>query len=101
MSDAAKIKNIEFVQTMDGANLSKHESHTLMGYCIVDEEAQDPITKQILFCGNDRFAATKKRLIHNSVKQWADRAVIGVKSVIGWFRTGEEKNREIIERTEN
>ena len=47
------------------------------------------------------FVATKTRPIHNSVKQWADRAVIGVKSVIRWFRTGGKKNREIIERTEN
>ena len=29
------------------------------------------------------------------------RPVIRVKSVIGWFRTGGKKNREIIERTEN
>ena len=43
----------------------------------------------------------KTRPIHNSVKQWADRTVIGVKSVIGWFRTGGKKNREITERTEN
>ena len=28
------------------------------------------------------FVAMKTRPIHNSVKQWADRAVIGVKSVI-------------------
>ena len=41
------------------------------------------------------------KLIHNSVKQWVDRAVIGVKSVIGWFRTGRKKKREIIERKEN
>ena len=47
------------------------------------------------------FVAMKTRPIHNSVKQWADRAVIGVKSVIGCFRTGGKKNREIIERTEN
>ena len=47
------------------------------------------------------FVAMKTKPIHNSVKQWADRAVIGVKSLIGWFRTGEKKNREIIERTEN
>ena len=47
------------------------------------------------------FVTMKTRPIHNSVKQWADRAVIGVKSVIGWFRTGGKKNREIIERTEN
>ena len=43
----------------------------------------------------------KTKPIHNSVKQWTDRAVIGVKSVIGWFRTGGKKNREIIERIEN
>ena len=52
MSDAAKMKNIEFVQAMDEANLSKHESHTLMGYLIVDEEARDPITNKILFDDN-------------------------------------------------
>ena len=52
MPDAAKIKNIEFIQAMDRANLSRHESHTLMGYCIVDEEAQDPITNKILFDDN-------------------------------------------------
>ena len=37
------------------------------------------------------FVTMKTRPIHNSVKQWADRAVIGVKSVIGWFRTGERR----------
>ena len=37
------------------------------------------------------FVAMKKKLIHNSVKQWADRAVLGVKSLIGWFRTGERR----------
>ena len=52
MSDVAKMKNIEFVQAMDRANLSKHESHTLMGYRIVDTEARDPITKKILFDDN-------------------------------------------------
>ena len=47
------------------------------------------------------FVAMKTKPIHNSVKQWADnRAVIGVKSVIGWFRTGGKKIREIIERAE-
>ena len=39
--------------------------------------------------------------IHNSVKQWADRATLGVKSIIGWNRTREKNNREMIERTEN
>ena len=47
------------------------------------------------------FVAMKTRPIHNSVKQWADRVVIGVKSLIGWFRTGKKMNREIIQRTEN
>ena len=53
MSDASKVKNIEFVQPMDGENLSKHESQFLMGYRIVDEEAWDPITKEILFDNDD------------------------------------------------
>ena len=30
-----------------------------------------------------------------------EKAVLGVKSVIGWFRTGGKKNRELIERIEN
>ena len=47
------------------------------------------------------FVAMKTSPIHNSVKQWADREVIGVKSLVGWFRTGGKKNREIIEWTEN
>ena len=42
----------------------------------------------------------KTRPIHNSVKKWADRAIRGAKSVVGWIRTGGKKNREIIERTE-
>ena len=40
------------------------------------------------------FVAMKTRSIHNSVKKWADRAISGAKSVIGWFRTGKKKNRE-------
>ena len=47
------------------------------------------------------FLAMKTKPIHNSVKQWVDREKLGVKSLIGWFRTGAKKNREIIERTEN
>ena len=47
------------------------------------------------------FIVMKTKPIHTSVKQWANRAVIGIKSVIRWFRTGGMKNREIIERTEN
>ena len=47
------------------------------------------------------FVAMKTRPIHNSVKKWADRAISAIKSVVGWFRTGGKKNREMIERTEN
>ena len=47
------------------------------------------------------FVAMKTRPIHNSVKKWADRAISGAKSVVGWFRTGRKKNRKIIERVEN
>ena len=47
------------------------------------------------------FFAMKMRPIYNRVKKWADRAISGAKSVIGWFRTGEKKNRKITERTEN
>ena len=46
------------------------------------------------------FVAMKTRSIHNSVKKWADRAISGAKSVIGWFRTGGQKNREIIEKVQ-
>ena len=47
------------------------------------------------------FVAMKTKSIHNSVKQWADTAKLGVKSLIGWIRTGGKNNREIIDRTEN
>ena len=43
----------------------------------------------------------KTQPIHNSVKQWAERAKLGVKSILGWIRTEGKNNREIIERTEN
>ena len=33
----------------------------------------------------EKFVAMETKPIHNSVKQWVDRAVIGVKSVIGWL----------------
>jgi len=46
------------------------------------------------------FVAMKTRPIHNSVKKRADRAISGAKSVVGWFRTGGKKNKEIIERAE-
>ena len=47
------------------------------------------------------FVAMKTKPIYKSVKQWANRAKLGVKSLIGWFRTGGKNNRGIIERTEN
>ena len=47
------------------------------------------------------FVAMKTRPIHNSFKKWADRAISGSKSVVGWFRTGGKKDRETIERAEN
>ena len=43
----------------------------------------------------------KTKSIHNSVKQWVDTAKLGVKSIIGWIRTGGQNNRDIIERNEN
>ena len=39
------------------------------------------------------FVTMKTKLIHISVKQWADRAVLGVKSIIGWIRTGGKKGK--------
>ena len=46
------------------------------------------------------FITMKTRPIHNSVKKWAERGKNGVKSIIGWIRTGGKSNREIIERLE-
>ena len=65
-------------------------------YADVEKEIET-VTAAIL----EGFVAIKTRTIHNSVKQWADRTVIRVKSVIGWFRTGGKKNREKIERSRN
>ena len=47
------------------------------------------------------FVAMKTKSIHNSVKEWADTARIGVKSLIGWIKTGGKNNRDRIERNEN
>ena len=47
------------------------------------------------------FVAMHTKSIHNSVKQWADRAKLGVKSIIGWIRTEGKNNREITERAED
>ena len=46
------------------------------------------------------FIAMTTRPIHNGAKKWAKRAKSGVKSIVGWFRTGGKKNTEIIERAE-
>ena len=46
------------------------------------------------------FITMKTRLIHNCVKIWAERAKSGVRSIVGWIRTGGKNNREIIERVE-
>ena len=43
----------------------------------------------------------KTKSIHNSVKEWADTAKLGVKSIIGWIRTGGQENRDRKERNEN
>ena len=47
------------------------------------------------------FVAMKTKSIHNSVKEWADTARSGVKSLIGWIKTGGKNNRDRIERNEN
>ena len=67
---------------------------------LFDEDVEKEIEKRIA-ATLEGFVAMKTRPIYNSVKQWIDRAVIGVKSLIGWFRTAAKKNRKIIERTEN
>ena len=43
----------------------------------------------------------KTKPIQNTVKQWEDRAVLGVKSLIKWLLPGGKKNRERKERTGN
>ena len=71
-------------------------SDTMLFYEDVEKEMK---------CGTaatlEGFVAMKTRPIHNSVKKWADRAISGAKSVVGWIKTGGKKNREIIEITEN
>ena len=47
------------------------------------------------------FVAMHTKSIHNSVKEWADTATRGVKTLIGWIRTGGKNNRNIIEREED
>ena len=53
MLDTANVKNILFIQPMDRVNFSKHKHDTLlMGYCVSDEEARDPKTKEKHFGDN-------------------------------------------------
>ena len=47
------------------------------------------------------FVAMHTKSIHNSVKEWADTATRGVKTLIGWIRTGGKNNGDIIEREED
>ena len=46
------------------------------------------------------FIVMKTISIHTSVKKWDDRAKSGTKSIVGCFRKGIKKNREIIEKAE-
>ena len=41
------------------------------------------------------FVAMKTKSIHNSVQKWADTANRGVRSIIGWIRTGGQENRDL------
>ena len=49
LEDVAKQRGVEFVQTMDGAKLSKNENHTSMGIRLIDIETKDPVTGKYLF----------------------------------------------------
>ena len=70
-------------------------SDSMLFYQDVEKEIEQETAAKL-----ERFVAIKMRPIHNSVKKWADSAINGSKSVVGWFRTGGNKNREIIERAE-
>ena len=67
----------------------------MLFYQDVEKEIEQETTAKL-----EGFVAMKTRPIHNSVKKCADKAISGAKSVVGWFRTGEKMNREIIERAE-
>ena len=70
-------------------------SDSMLFYQDVEKEIEQGTAGKL-----EGFVAMKTRQIHNSVKKWADRAISGTKSVVGWFRIGGKKNREIIERVE-
>ena len=70
-------------------------SDSMLFYQDVEKEIEQETAAKL-----EGFITMKTRPIHNSVKKWADRAIIGAKSIVGWFSTGRKKNREIIERAE-
>ena len=84
------------VQALHKLQETARPSDAKLFYADMEKEIEKATTATL-----EGFVAMKTKPIHNSVKQWADRALLGVKSLIGWFRTGEKKNRGIIERTEN
>ena len=71
-------------------------SYSMLFYQNVEKEIEKGTAATL-----EGFVAMKTRPIRNSVKKWVDRAISGAKLVVGWFRTGVKKNREIIETTEN
>ena len=70
-------------------------SDSMLFYWDVEREIEQGTAAKL-----ERFIAIKTRPIHNSVKEWADRAISGAKLIVRWFSTGRKKNREIIERAE-
>ena len=71
-------------------------SDSILFYQDVEKEIEQRTAAKL-----EGFVAMKTRLIHNSFRKWADRAISGAKSVVGWIRIGGKKKIEIIEKTEN
>ena len=58
-------------------------SDSILFYQDVEKEIEKRKTATL-----EGFVAIKSRPVHNSVKEWADRAISGDELIVGWFRTG-------------
>ena len=90
-----KAKAAISVQALHDLEEIAHPSDSFPFYQDVEKEIEQATAVKL-----ERFITMKTGPIHNSVKKWAERAKNGVKSIVGWIKTGKKNNREIIKRVE-
>ena len=66
-------------------------SDSFLFYQDIEQEIEQATAAKL-----EGFIAMKTRPIHNSVKKLTERAESGVKSVVGWIKTGGKNIREVM-----